>query len=140
LAVITHPGAFTPPLAAHEAIPGATTEGAVEQLLAVGFVAQRRHPRRGAPHAQSAAIDGGQHDCVDAAEQLHPTIVPDAPLRAHTLAPTMTDSARLTVERTANLDSGRPARLGVRVRAWLARATHARRPRRRREGAPFLVL
>jgi hypothetical protein len=112
----------------------------VEQMLAVRFVAQRRQPRHGAPRGQGTAIDGGQHDRLDAAEQLHRTIVAHAPLRARMPRPTITNSARVTLERTANLDSGGPARLRLLVRARPACATDSRRPRRRREGAPFLIF
>jgi hypothetical protein len=53
---------------------------------------------------------------------------------------TITSNARVTLERTTNLDSGRPARLRVPARARPACAADAGRPRRRREGASFLVL
>lgn len=53
---------------------------------------------------------------------------------------TIISNARVTLERTTSLDSGRPARLRVSARARPACTADAGRPRRRREGASFLVL
>ncbi|MFL5852588.1 MAG: hypothetical protein ACJ77G_08915 [Solirubrobacteraceae bacterium] len=53
---------------------------------------------------------------------------------------TIISNARVTLERTTSLDSGRRARLRVSARARPACTADAGRPRRRREGASFLVL
>lgn len=53
---------------------------------------------------------------------------------------TIISNARVTLESTTSLDSGRPARLRVSARARPACTADAGRPRRRREGASFLVL